>query len=93
MHFRKVDYASIEGRRLVADRFLDSVVIYDDDLLMNLNFKNGAKQVNIKELDAPANRSNLQSCFFHGGELEENFSSIVKQLFFLQFFDKKGIIV
>ena len=62
MRFRKIDYDSTEGRRLVVDRFLNSVVVYDDDLLINLNFKNGAKQVNIKELDAPAKRSNLQSC-------------------------------
>ncbi|MBR0112922.1 MAG: hypothetical protein IJM02_04160, partial [Clostridia bacterium] len=61
MSFRKVDYDSSEGRRLVVDRFLNSVVIYDDYILINMNFNNSTKQVDIKELDAPAKRSSLKS--------------------------------
>lgn len=60
MSFRKVDYDSSEGRRLVVDRFLNSVVIYDDYILINMNFNNSTKQVDIKELDAPAKRSSLK---------------------------------
>ncbi|MBR5772480.1 MAG: hypothetical protein IKY00_04615, partial [Clostridia bacterium] len=61
LRFRNVDYESIEGRKLVVDRFLNSVVVYDDYILINLNYKNNAKQVNIKELEAPAKRSNINS--------------------------------
>ncbi len=61
MSFRKVDYDSSEGRRLVVDRFLNSVVNYDDYILINMNFNNSTKQVDIKELDAPAKRSSLKS--------------------------------
>ena len=51
MSFRNIDTNTLEGRRALIDRFVNSVVVYDDEILINLNYRKGAKRVSFKEIE------------------------------------------
>ena len=51
MSFRNIDTNTLEGRRALIDRFVNSVVVYDDEILINLNYRKGAKRVSFQEIE------------------------------------------
>lgn len=52
MSFRNIDTNTLEGRRSLIDRFVNSVVVYDDEILINLNYKGSTKRVSFKEIES-----------------------------------------
>ena len=51
MSYRKLDFNSLKGKRTLVDRFLNSVVVYDDHILISINYKDKSKRVDFKEID------------------------------------------
>ena len=50
--FRKLDVATLAGRRKLIDSFVNSVVVYDDYILITFNYKDGAKTVSFKDIES-----------------------------------------
>jgi len=48
--FRKLDATTLEGRRKLIDSFVNSVVVYDDYILITFNYKDGTKTVSFKDI-------------------------------------------
>ena len=59
--FRNVDTTTLEGRKVLVDKFLNSVVVYDDYILINMNYKKGSKRISFKEIEASCPGSFLSS--------------------------------
>ena len=59
--FRDVDTDTIEGRKTLVDHFVNSIVVYDDKILINLNYKKGSKQISFKEIENAGISSDPQS--------------------------------
>ena len=59
--FRDVDTDTIEGRKTLVDHFVNSIVVYDDKILINLNYKKGSKQISFKEIENACISSDPQS--------------------------------
>ena len=57
LQFRKVDLNTLEGRRRLIDSFVNSVVVYDDYLLVTFNYKEGAERITFDQIE----RSDLSS--------------------------------
>ena len=57
LQFRKVDLNTLEGWRRLIDSFVNSVVVYDDYLLVTFNYKEGAEQITFDQIE----RSDLSS--------------------------------
>ena len=57
LQFRKVDTNTLEGRRRLIDGFVNSVVVYDDYILVTFNYKEGAEQITFEQIE----RSDLSS--------------------------------
>ena len=53
MHlFRKLDMNELEDRRRLIDSFVNSVTIYDDDIVITFNYKDGCKTIPFSSLDS-----------------------------------------
>ena len=52
-----MDLNTLEGRRRLIDSFVNSVVVYDDYLLVTFNYKEGAEQISFDQIE----RSDLSS--------------------------------
>ncbi len=50
--FRKLDMDTLEGRRRLIDSFINSVVVYDDCILITFNYKDDAKTITFKEIES-----------------------------------------
>ena len=50
--FRKLDVTKLESRRRLVDSFVNSIVVYDDYILINFNYKDGAKTVSFKDIES-----------------------------------------
>lgn len=50
--FRKLDVTTLEGRRKLIDSFVNSVVVYDDYVLITFNYKDGTKTVSFKDIES-----------------------------------------
>ena len=57
LQFRKVDIDTLEGRRSLIDGFVNSVVVYDDSILVTFNYKEGAERITFDQIE----RSDLSS--------------------------------
>ena len=57
LQFRKVDTNTLEGRRRLIDGFVNSVVVYDDYILVTFNHKEGAERITFEQIE----RSDLTS--------------------------------
>ena len=57
LQFRKVDTNPLEGRRRLIDGFVNSVVVYDDYILVTFNYKEGAERITFEQIE----RSDLSS--------------------------------
>ncbi len=57
LQFRKVDTNTLEGRKRLIDGFVNSVVVYDDYILVTFNYKEGAEQITFEQIE----RSDLSS--------------------------------
>lgn len=57
LQYRKVGTSTLEGRRRLIDGFVNSVVVYDDYILVILNYKEGAEQITFEQIG----RSDLPS--------------------------------
>lgn len=57
LQFRKVNINTLEGRRRLIDSFVNSVVVYDDYILVTFNYKEGADQITFEQIE----RSDLTS--------------------------------
>ena len=57
LQFRKVDINTLEGRRRLIDSFVNSVVVYDDSILVTFNYKEGAERITFDQIE----RSDLSS--------------------------------
>lgn len=57
LQFRKVDTNTLEGRRRLIDGFVNSVVAYDDYILVTFNYKEGAERITFEQIE----RSDLSS--------------------------------
>lgn len=77
--FRDVDTDTIEGRKTLVDHFVNSIVVYDDKILINLNYKKGSKQISFKEIENAGISSDPQS--FLGPKANRNFDRIVVGFF------------
>ena len=53
----RVHLNTLEGRRRLIDSFVNSVVVYDDYLLVTFNYKEGAEQITFDQIE----RSDLSS--------------------------------
>ena len=51
LQFRKVDTNTLEGRRRLIDGFVNSVVVYDDYILVTFNYKEGAEQITFEQIE------------------------------------------
>ena len=67
LQFRKVDTNTLEGRRRLIDGFVNSVVVYDDYILVTFNYKEGAERITFEQIE----RSDLSS--FGGPKNSESF--------------------
>ena len=61
MSFRDVDTDTVKGRKTLVDHFVNSIVVYDDKILINLNYKKGSKQISFKEIENSGLSSGLVS--------------------------------
>ncbi len=59
--FRDLDTTTLEGKRQLIDKFVNSIVVYDDKILINLNYKKGTKQLTFKEIDRALKSSDISS--------------------------------
>jgi len=50
--FRKLDVTKLESRRRLVDNFVNSIVVYDDYILINFNYKDGTKTVSFKDIES-----------------------------------------
>lgn len=50
--FRKLDVTKLESRRRFVDSFVNSIVVYDDYILITFNYKDGTKTVTFKEIES-----------------------------------------
>lgn len=57
LQFRKVNINTLEGRRRLIDGFVNSVVVYDDYILVTFNYKEGAERIIFEQSE----RSDLSS--------------------------------
>ena len=57
LQFRKVDINTLEGRRRLIDSFVNSVVVYDDSILVTFNYKEGVERITFDQIE----RSDLSS--------------------------------
>ena len=57
LQFRKVDTNTLEGRGRLIDGFVNSVVVYDDYILVTFNYKEGAERITFEQIE----RSDLSS--------------------------------
>lgn len=57
LQFRKVDTNTLEGRRRLIDGFINSVVVYDDYILVTFNYKEGTERITFEQIE----RSDLSS--------------------------------
>ena len=57
LQYRKVDTNTLEGRRRLIDGFVNSVVVYDDYILVTFNYKEGAERITFEQIE----RSDLSS--------------------------------
>lgn len=72
LQFRKVDTNTLEGRRRLIDGFVNSVVVYDDYILVTFNYKEGAERITFEQIErsdlsslgGPQKRTRLMSCPF-----------------------------
>ena len=64
LQFRKVDTNTLEGRKRLIDGFVNSVVVYDDYILVTFNYKEGTERITFEQIE----RSDLSSL---GGPKEE----------------------
>ena len=49
--FRKMDATTLEGGRKLIDSFVNSVVVYDDYVLITFNYKDGTKTLSFKDIE------------------------------------------
>ena len=49
--FRKFDFDKLEHRRRLIDSFVNAVILYDDKIVFHFNYKEGAKELSIAELN------------------------------------------
>lgn len=61
MSFRDVDTDTLKGRKTLVDHFVNSIVVYDDKILINLNYKKGSKQISFEEIENSGLSSGLVS--------------------------------
>ena len=50
--FRDVDTNTLDGKRRLIDRFVNSIVVYGDDILVTINYKDKAKRITFKEIES-----------------------------------------
>ena len=62
MSFRDVDTDTLKGRKTLVDHFVNSIVVYDDKILINLNYKKRSKQISFKEIENSGLSSGSMSC-------------------------------
>ncbi|MBE6771791.1 MAG: recombinase family protein [Ruminococcaceae bacterium] len=74
MSFRDVDTDTVKGRKTLVDHFVNSIVVYDDKILINLNYKKGSKQISFKEIENSGLSSGLVSSL---GPSSEKLKSLI----------------
>ena len=74
MSFRDVDTDTVRGRKTLVDHFVNSIVVYDDKILINLNYKKGSKQISFKEIENSGLSSGLVSSL---GPSSERLKSLI----------------
>ncbi|MGO5028211.1 hypothetical protein [Candidatus Agathobaculum pullicola] len=57
LQYRKVDTNTLDGRRRLIDGFVNSVVVYDDYILLTFNYKEGTERITFEQIE----RSDLSS--------------------------------
>jgi site-specific DNA recombinase len=51
-YFRKTDIKSLDSRRILIDRFVNAVVVYDDYILITFNYKDGTKRISFSDIES-----------------------------------------
>ena len=49
--FRGIDVSNLNSRKRLIDGFVNSIYLYDDKIVFAFNFKDGTKEVSLKELE------------------------------------------
>ncbi len=57
--FRKFDFNKLEYRRRLIDSFVNAVILYDDRIEFHFNYKDGAKELSLDELNNVSDLSSL----------------------------------
>ncbi len=52
INFRNVDTTTLDGRKTLVDKFINSVVVYDDYILINMNYKKGSKRISFNDIES-----------------------------------------
>jgi hypothetical protein len=47
--FKRLDTSVHENRKRIIDIFVDAVYVYDDDMKLTFNYKDGAKHLSLRE--------------------------------------------
>ena len=76
--FRSLDISTLEGRRRLIDGFVNSIVVYDDHILVTINYKDKAKRISFKEIES----SDLSSL---GGPMKNLETAMVSRFFLFLF--------
>ena len=50
--FRKLDVTTLAGRRKLIDSFVNSVVVYDEHILITFNYKDSTKTVSFRDIES-----------------------------------------
>lgn len=50
--FRKLDMTTLAGKRKLIDSFVNSVVVYDNYILITFNYKDGTKTISFKDIES-----------------------------------------
>ena len=61
-YLRRLDFSKMSSRRTLIDGFVNSIYLYDDKLIINLNYNNGTKVVTFEEIENAQKGSDLSSC-------------------------------
>ena len=60
--FRSVGTSTLDGRRRLIDSFVNSVAVYDDYILVTLNYKEDAEQITFEQIESSDLPSFVRPC-------------------------------
>ena len=62
MQFAKTDLSSVAEKQQLVDNFINRVFVYDDKIVVFLNYKDGQRSVTFEELKNAIKKENTHEC-------------------------------